>query len=54
MSFKPTPLYGGALTLDLPTHFADTSLIRDIPSHQEVYLSTTGYTNIVIEILGTS
>ncbi|KAF2827721.1 Mog1p/PsbP-like protein [Ophiobolus disseminans] len=51
MSFTNTPLYGGALTVDLPSNFADTSQIREVPDHQEVYLDTDGYSSIVIEIL---
>ncbi|KNG47534.1 mog1p -like protein [Stemphylium lycopersici] len=51
MSFKNTPLYGGAITVDFPSNFADASLIRQIPDHQEVYLDNNGYTSIVVEIL---
>ncbi|XP_014551271.1 hypothetical protein COCVIDRAFT_113349 [Bipolaris victoriae FI3] len=51
MDFKSTPLYGGAITVDLPSDYSDASLIRQIPSHQEVYLHNTGYTSIVLEIL---
>ncbi|KAH7085633.1 hypothetical protein BKA63DRAFT_560271 [Paraphoma chrysanthemicola] len=50
-AFTTTPLYGGAMTVDLPSAFADTSQIREVPDHQEVYLDTNGYSNIVIEIL---
>ena len=28
-----------------------TSTIREIPDHQEVYLDTQGYTNVIVEIL---
>ncbi|KAF1920365.1 hypothetical protein BDU57DRAFT_12326 [Ampelomyces quisqualis] len=51
MSFTNTPLFGGAITVDLPSNFADTSQIREIPDHQEVYLDTNGYSSIVVEIL---
>ncbi|KAH6637681.1 hypothetical protein C7974DRAFT_146281 [Boeremia exigua] len=51
MSFTATPLYGGAITVDLPSNFADTSQIREVPDHQEVYLDTNGYASIVVEIL---
>ncbi|KAI4959321.1 hypothetical protein J4E86_003043 [Alternaria arbusti] len=51
MAFTNTPLYGGAITLDLPSNFADASQIRQIPDHQEVYLDNNGYSSIVIEIL---
>ncbi|EAT80644.1 hypothetical protein HBI56_203880 [Parastagonospora nodorum] len=51
MAFTNTPLFGGAITVDLPSNFADTSTIREVPDHQEVYLDAGGYSNIVIEIL---
>ncbi|KAJ4309083.1 hypothetical protein N0V94_009088 [Neodidymelliopsis sp. IMI 364377] len=51
MSFTNTPLYGGAITVDLPSTFADTSQIREVPDHQEVYLDLQGYSSIVVEIL---
>lgn len=51
MSFTNTPLYGGAITLDIPSTFADASQIRQIPDHQEVYLDAAGYASIVVEIL---
>lgn len=50
MEFTSTPLFGGALVCDLPTTFTDASRIRDVPDHQEVWLSTTGFTNMIIEI----
>ncbi|KAH7394155.1 hypothetical protein DE146DRAFT_617170 [Phaeosphaeria sp. MPI-PUGE-AT-0046c] len=51
MSFTNTPLFGGAITAALPSNFADTSQIREVPDHQEVYLDADGYSSIVIEIL---
>ncbi|KAI8939538.1 hypothetical protein NX059_003307 [Plenodomus lindquistii] len=51
MAFTNTPLYGGAITVDLPSNFADASQIRQIPDHQEVYLDADGYSSIVVEIL---
>ena len=51
MEFTNTPLYGGAITVDLPSSFADASQIRQVPDHQEVYLASEGYTSIVVEIL---
>ena len=29
-------LYGGAITFNVPSRFADVSRFRDIPDHQEV------------------
>ncbi|KAF2788016.1 Mog1p/PsbP-like protein [Melanomma pulvis-pyrius CBS 109.77] len=51
MSFTTTPLYGGAIAVDLPTGFLDANNIRQVPDHQEVYLDNAGYTSLVFEIL---
>jgi len=51
MEFKPVPLFGGALAVELPSNFADVSDIREIPDHQEVYLDAQGYSNVIVEIL---
>ncbi|KAE8844885.1 hypothetical protein PTNB85_03150 [Pyrenophora teres f. teres] len=51
MDFTNTPLYGGAITMDLPSNFADASQFRQIPDNQEVYLDNAGYSSIVVEIL---
>ncbi|KAK4496935.1 hypothetical protein PRZ48_011384 [Zasmidium cellare] len=51
IDFKSVPLYGGAITADLPSDFQDVSTIRQIPSNQEVHLSSSGYTSIVFDIL---
>ncbi|KAF2660613.1 Mog1p/PsbP-like protein [Lophiostoma macrostomum CBS 122681] len=51
MSYKSTPLYGGAITVDLPAGFGDASTIRQIPDHQEVYLDGNGYASLVVDIL---
>ncbi|KAF1956799.1 Mog1p/PsbP-like protein [Byssothecium circinans] len=51
MSFKQTPLFGGAITVDLPTAYGDTSQIRQVPDHQEVFLDANGYSGAIVEIL---
>ncbi|KAF1837956.1 Mog1p/PsbP-like protein [Decorospora gaudefroyi] len=51
MQFTTTPLFGGAITVRLPSTYTDASQIRQIPSHQEVYLDSGGYSSIVTEIL---
>ncbi|RMZ70504.1 ran-interacting mog1 [Pyrenophora seminiperda CCB06] len=51
MDFTNTPLYGGAITMDLPSNYADASQIRQIPDNQEVYLDNAGYSSVVVEIL---
>ncbi|KAI1080275.1 hypothetical protein F5B20DRAFT_540069 [Whalleya microplaca] len=49
-SYKPTPLFGGALVCDLPANFADVSTLRQVPDHQEVYIDKDGFTSIIFEI----
>ncbi|KAF2395929.1 Mog1p/PsbP-like protein [Trichodelitschia bisporula] len=49
-TFTTVPLFGGALTADLPPDFADVSTIRQVPDNQEVYLHTTGLTSIIFDI----
>lgn len=49
-SFTSTPLFGGALIVDLPSNFADVSTIRQVPDHQEVYLDKDGFTSIIFDI----
>ncbi|KAF2170572.1 hypothetical protein M409DRAFT_19390 [Zasmidium cellare ATCC 36951] len=51
LSFKSVPLYGGAITADLPSDFQDVSTIRQVPDTQEVHLSSTGDTSIVFDLL---
>ncbi|KAK5267089.1 hypothetical protein LTR99_005951 [Exophiala xenobiotica] len=43
-------LYGGAIAVELPTEFIDSSDIRQIPDHQEVFLSPTTLTSIIFEL----
>lgn len=49
-TFRSTPLFGGALIVDLPSTFADVSTIRQVPDHQEVYLDKDGFTSIIFDI----
>jgi len=48
--YQSTPLFGGALIVDLPSTFADVSTIRQVPDHQEVYLDKDGFTSIIFDI----
>ncbi|OAL38788.1 hypothetical protein AYO20_01994 [Fonsecaea nubica] len=43
-------LYGGAMTVELPVDLIDSSDIRQIPDHQEVFLSPTTLTSVIFEI----
>ncbi|RDW73797.1 hypothetical protein BP5796_07239 [Coleophoma crateriformis] len=49
-TFVATPLFGGAMIVDLPETFTDVSRIRQIPDHQEVFLDKDGYTSIMFDI----
>ncbi|PBP18743.1 ran-interacting Mog1 protein [Diplocarpon rosae] len=54
-TYTSTPLFGGALIVDLPSNFADVSAnrgstIRQVPDHQEVYLDKDGFTSIIFDI----
>jgi Ran-interacting Mog1 protein len=49
-SFSVRDLYGGAITAQLPTDFIDSSDLRQVPDHQEVYLSPRTLTSVVFEI----
>ncbi|KAL1602798.1 hypothetical protein SLS60_006219 [Paraconiothyrium brasiliense] len=51
MSYKKVELYGGAITVDLPTAYGDASQIREVPDHQELYLDEHGYSGVIFEIL---
>lgn len=48
--YKSTPLFGGAIIADIPKEFADVSTFRQVPSHQEVFLSAHGFTSLIIDI----
>ncbi|KAF4453734.1 hypothetical protein F53441_3627 [Fusarium austroafricanum] len=45
-----TPLFGGAITCDLPTKFADVSKLRQVPDNQEVWIDQDGFTSIIFDI----
>jgi hypothetical protein len=49
-SFGTRELYGGAITTEIPTTMIDASDIRQIPDHQEVFLSNTTLTSLIFEI----
>ncbi|KAL8854065.1 MAG: hypothetical protein Q9221_001188 [Calogaya cf. arnoldii] len=49
-TFKPTELFGGAITANLPASYADISNIREVPDHQEIYLDASGFSSVIVEI----
>lgn len=50
LQFALRELYGGAITVRLPTDVVDASDLREIPDHQEVFLSGKTLTSIIFEI----
>ncbi|TPX18136.1 uncharacterized protein E0L32_002645 [Thyridium curvatum] len=48
--YRNTPLFGGALSVELPDNFADVSKLRQVPDNQEVYIDKDGFTSIIFEI----
>lgn len=49
-TFVTKDLYGGAMTVQLPKDYIDASDLRQIPDHQEVFLSPTTLTSLIFEI----
>ena len=45
------PLFGGALTLDVPSTWTDASTLRELPDHQEVFVDNESLRSIIVEIL---
>ncbi|KAL8844538.1 MAG: hypothetical protein Q9205_000030 [Flavoplaca limonia] len=50
ITFKPIELFGGAITANLPSSYADVSNIREVPDHQEIYLDASGFSSVIVEI----
>ncbi|KAI1915675.1 hypothetical protein LOZ58_000101 [Ophidiomyces ophidiicola] len=51
VGYSRTPLFGGALTAEIPNVFKDMSNVRPIPDNQEVFASSVSDTNIIIELV---
>jgi hypothetical protein len=50
MEVATKELYGGAITVELPKPYIDASDFRQIPDHQEVFLSQETLTSVIFEI----
>ncbi|KAK0658585.1 putative ran guanine nucleotide release factor [Lasiodiplodia hormozganensis] len=48
--FVPVQLYGGAITVELPSVFGDVSSIREVPDTQEVWLDRNGLTSVIFDL----
>lgn len=44
-------MYGGAITLEMPQGMVDVSGFRQVPDHQEVFVSKDGDQSMIVEIL---
>ncbi|KAI8919319.1 hypothetical protein PhCBS80983_g02128 [Powellomyces hirtus] len=44
-------LYGGAMSMSIPQSFADVSMLREVPSNQEVFADQLSDQSIMIELL---
>ena len=49
-TYASKDLYGGAITVKLPQGYIDTSDLRQVPDHQEIFLSPTALTSVIFEI----
>ncbi|PCH38331.1 Mog1p/PsbP-like protein [Wolfiporia cocos MD-104 SS10] len=45
------PLFGGAITITLPTELVDASDFRQVPDTQEVYLYPNSGISVIVEVL---
>lgn len=53
-TFHQIPLFGGAITVDLPAYYLDASTIRPVPDNQEVFVqadNSAGQTSIIFDLL---
>ncbi|KAF7457732.1 Ran GTPase binding protein [Cryptosporidium felis] len=51
MNYIKKHLYGGAIAINVPSNFDDISNIRDVPSHQEVFVDRNSECSIIVELL---
>ncbi|KAL4766091.1 uncharacterized protein BDW70DRAFT_146975 [Aspergillus foveolatus] len=49
-TLTPQDLYGGAIKAIIPERWIDASSLRQIPDHQELFLSPTSLSNLIFEI----
>lgn len=51
MELVDRELFGGALGIKVPKDFKDVSEFRQVPDHQEVYVSNDSDDSLIIELL---
>ncbi|BCR83043.1 Ran GTPase-binding protein MOG1 [Aspergillus chevalieri] len=50
MAYSGRDFYGGAIAGAIPTSWLDSSDLREVPDHQEIYLSPTTLSNFILEV----
>ena len=53
MTLEEIELFGGALSIKIPNDFNDVSGFRQVPDHQEVFVSRDSDDTLIVEILET-
>ena len=46
------PLFGGAMSMDVPSDWVDAADIRDVPDNQEMFFGKDNGATLIIELLG--
>lgn len=50
MAYSEREFYGGAIAGAIPAGWIDSSDLREVPDHQEIYLSPTTLSNFILEV----
>jgi hypothetical protein len=53
MILKERDLFGGCISIKVPIDFLDVSDFRQVPDHQEVFISQNSDANLIVELLET-
>lgn len=51
--FKSRELFGGGIRINVPDNFVDVSDFRQVPDHQEVFVSNDSDATLIVELLET-
>ena len=50
-SIRTVQLFGGMVSMDVPTRMEDVSNFRPVPDHQEIYTDANSDQSVIIELL---
>lgn len=53
MILEERELFGGGLSIKVPKDFKDVSAFRQVPDHQEVFVSSESDDSLIVELLET-